>query len=421
MNYQAYILNYLLDKYERSKGFITGSFKQGIYLLPGKDKKLLPLLELAEEKNAFLEALNVLKHKGVINYSWEKYEHGNIVHRISLDLYNVDLAYQYIGREDKGEAVRLLHEKLYFIWNTIISNNPNSEFAEFIFNEIAKIENNRSGTVYFSEKDVHLENLLKFLVWISFEHTQTSERLLSVELYGDSKYFEKNIKSKILLILRAIRKTTENDTEIEDDDLLSEYGLSRWPEIYEFIGDLTAEIENREGISQRVFFGNLPYGAYIDSLTVPNIVKLTAQNIAKVIFVENKANYEWLKAHKNHNELIIYHGGHYGLMKGRWFKLVYEAVKVQNSHVEFWHWSDIDWGGFNIFVRLRKLVPELKPYKMDCATYNEFVSEDGKEFSDSYREKLYLLLQKEEFSIFHPVIKELIKQQKTLEQEKIIV
>lgn len=421
MNYQSYILTCLLDKYERSKGFVTGKFKQGIYLQPGKDKKLLPLLEIAEEKTTFLGALNILKNKELIDYSWEKYEQGNIVHRISLNLERVALAYHCIGREDKGEAVRALYEKLYCILEIVITKNPNSELAEFILNELEKIEETRSGTTYFSEKDAHLDNLLKSLVWISSEHTPTSERLFSVELYGDSKYFERNIKNKVLSILRFIRKNAEDDTEIKDDDLLSEYGLNRWPEVYEFVGNLTAEIEDLEGISRLICFEYLPYGAYMDSLTVPHIVKLTAPNISKVFFVENKANYEWLKAHRKNDELIIYHGGHYGLMKGRWFKLVYEAVKAQNPHVEFWHWSDIDWGGFNIFVRLQKLVPELQPYKMDCKTYNEFVSKDGKEFSENYRKKLCLLLQKEDFSVFHTVIKELLKQQKTLEQEKIIV
>lgn len=420
MNYQAYILNCLLDKYERSKGFVTGKFTQGIYLTPGKDKRLLPLLEIAEEKTTFLDAIYTLKNKGLIDYSWEKYEQGNIIRRIGLNLEKIDLAYQNICREDKGEAIRLLYEKLCFAMEKIIAQNPHSEIAEFMLNELAKIEEYRKGTVYFSENDTDLEALLKALVWLSADHDKTTERLLSVELYGDSKYFERNIKNKLLSILRAIRKGEEG-VAIKDDDLLSEYGLSRWPEIYEFVGALIAKIENSEGISRQVNFEYLPYGAYIDSLTVPHIVKLTAQNVNKVIFVENKANYEWFKTHRNNDELIVYHGGHYGLMKGRWFKLVCEAVQEQNPYAEFWHWSDIDWGGFNIFVRLRKLVPKLNPYKMDCATYNEFVSEGGREFGESYREKLCLLLQKEEFSIFHAVIKELIKRQKTLEQEKIIV
>lgn len=421
MNYQAYILNYLLDKYERSKGFVTGKFTQGIYLLPGKEKKLLPLLEIAEEKATFLDALHRLKNDGLIEYSWEKYEQGNIIRRIKLNIEKVALAYKHIGREDKGEAVRTLYEKLWAAMEKILANNPNSEFVEFILNDLAKIEENRRGTSCFSEKDVHVEELLKVLVWISSEHSSTSERLLSVELYGDSKWFERNIKSKLLLILRALRKEAEDDAEIKDEDLLSEYGLSRWPEVYEFVGNLTAEIENSKGKSQKVCFEYLAYGTYVDSLTIPHIVKLTANNVNKVIFVENKANYEWLKTHRNNDELIIYHGGHYGLMKGRWFKLVYEAVKEQNPCAEFWHWSDIDWGGFNIFVRLRKLVPELTPYKMDCATFNEFISKGGKDFNESYGKKLCLLLKKEEFSVFHDVIKELLKQQKILEQENIIV
>lgn len=114
-------------------------------------------------------------------------------------------------------------------------------------------------------------------------------------------------------------------------------------------------------------------------------------------------------------EFVVYHGGMYGEIKGLFFKKLYESVK----ECEFYHWSDTDIGGFKIFVRLRKIIPNLKPYLMDKeAFYSK--KQYWKEMSKEYREKLEKLKEKEEYSYFGDVIEEMLKNNSKLEQEAFI-
>lgn len=106
----------------------------------------------------------------------------------------------------------------------------------------------------------------------------------------------------------------------------------------------------------------------------------------------------------------------YSPNKGEFFKKIYENSK----NMEFYHWSDIDIGGFNIFNRLQSLIPTLKPYLMDKQAFmnkKEYWIEMNKE----YREKLLKMQEKEKYVIFKEVIDEMIKNNSKLEQEAFII
>lgn len=157
-------------------------------------------------------------------------------------------------------------------------------------------------------------------------------------------------------------------------------------------------------------------GSYINSYTVKEMKNLKIKNANRIIFIENKANYiDYIQNKMSDGEFIVYHGGMYGDVKGQFFKKLYEATKES----EFYHWSDIDIGGFKIFVRLRKLMPSLKPYLMDSvALYSK--KQYWKEMSKDYRDKLAELRKKEEYSCFYNVIDEMLKNNSKLEQEAFI-
>lgn len=70
---------------------------------------------------------------------------------------------------------------------------------------------------------------------------------------------------------------------------------------------------------------------------------------------------------------------------------------------------------------MHNIIAELQPYKMDLVTYEKFVDMRSKDVSDEYVEKLHKLLEKEEFAVFHEVIKVILQTRKTLEQEQIII
>lgn len=420
MDYATYVLQTLLNKYESSKGFITGYFTQRISLVVGKDKILVNKLELAEEKESFLEALSFLKGNLLIDFSWVKYEQNNLVERVWLNLDNVSEAYRFVKRQPKESKIRELYCIIGESYKACHERTGDSAICLFLAEELEKIFTTKRGTAFFREPSETARALLKALVWLNNNDCKDTERLLSVELYNDSKYFERYVKGKLLAVLRHI-SSQQAEISVSDEDLLLEYGLSRWPEVYEFLGNLKVELYSGDQTAKFVDYSGCIYGAYIDSTTVGHIKNLDVHDITKVLFIENKANYEWYKGKNKPDELLVFHGGYYGLMKGKWFECLYDAVMKQNSQAQFYHWSDIDLGGFNIFVRLRNLIPELQPYKMDLQTYEQYVDMQSKTITDEYRKKLEQLLVQEKFNVFHDVIKAILHNGKTLEQEQIII
>lgn len=144
--------------------------------------------------------------------------------------------------------------------------------------------------------------------------------------------------------------------------------------------------------------------------------KLKIKNANKIIFIENKANYiDYIQNKKKNDEFVIYHGGMYSPIKGEFFRKIYDVAKDK----EFYHWSDIDIGGFKIFVRLKNIIPELKQYKMGREDFNS-KQDYWKEMSIDYRDKLIKMRALEEYEVFYDVIDEMIKSNCKLEQEAFI-
>lgn len=118
---------------------------------------------------------------------------------------------------------------------------------------------------------------------------------------------------------------------------------------------------------------------------------------------------------------MIWHGGFYSPLRGRWFRKIYEAGKRVGSAISYFHWSDIDLGGFRIFARLKQnIVPELKPYRMDIETLRSHRDRALPLCGESYRRKLETLLGDPEYRIFHSLIEEMLRSGLRLEQEQLL-
>ena len=68
MNYQKWIVEKLIDKYERSKALKTGTFVQKISVNIQNDHELAIKLEDIEEKTKFLNSLYILKEQKFLDY-----------------------------------------------------------------------------------------------------------------------------------------------------------------------------------------------------------------------------------------------------------------------------------------------------------------------------------------------------------------
>ncbi len=69
-----------------------------------------------------------------------------------------------------------------------------------------------------------------------------------------------------------------------------------------------------------------------------------------------------------------------------------------------------------MFYHLNQVLPKLQPLRMDVATYNKYL-DYGICHEDKYFEKLEMLLQDKTYSTFYSIIKAIIANKKTVEQE----
>ena len=416
MNYEREILSRLIEKYEKSKAYSTGIFIRRISLSLSQEKWLEQRLERPEEKGLFLAAIRELQNQGLIDFSWVKFEEGNLVEQIWLipEETAIDACYRRLGRVPAREKAAGLGRLIEEYRGKLEAVSP---LARFLAQYQAQLQKTRQIRSFFTEDLALDEDILRCLVFMEQNQGEQMERLMSAALYGDSKYFERNLKSKVLSILRHLKKQ-ENEEVPSDDELLGEKGIVRWPEILEFTGPISVTLEDGSAID----YASQRYGAYVNSETVKRIRTVKTAGLRRVLFIENKANYIWyITENRREDQLVLYHGGCYSPVKGLWFRKVYEGSR-KNPGIAYFHWGDIDAGGFRMFSRLqREIIPELKPYRMDRDTLKAFRGQAMEIQSEAYLKLLEDMGQNPEYEIFHDVIQLMIRERIRLEQESMAI
>lgn len=92
-------------------------------------------------------------------------------------------------------------------------------------------------------------------------------------------------------------------------------------------------------------------------------------------------------------------------------------LRLLPAATPIYHWSDLDYGGFNILSQLRRFVDErVQPYQMDIATL-EANYKRSRPLTVSDRANLRRLLQRPELRDVRPVLEHLLKRGVKLEQE----
>ena len=451
------LLNHLLDLYERSSYFRTGVYSRRILYRVSTDNEIMRQLEDPDEKNNFLLAVKDLQGQGILDFSWMRYEEGNIIEAVWLcpEETAIGRAYHLARRKPLqpllAELDRMLSEQTQAMKERE-SADPRAQrrgVLSYLEEVREQLTLKKKIPVPFSEDQELNRNLIRFLVFLADNQDVQMERILSAGVYGDSKYFERQLKPRVVSILRRIRKNEEtsdqkeaerwadgdSDRTLTEEELLLAYGVSRWPEVYEVCGELTVSMDDGSVLS----FGKERYGAYLNSETVRHITGADTSKISNILFVENKANYIWAvqrlsgqkgkegtdhyteKALSEISEglLLIYHGGFFSPVKGRLFRSIIMSAR---PGVHVWHWSDIDAGGFRIFRRLKQEVAaQAQPFLMDRDTLAAFEPYAMPIESESYLETLSGLEQDDRYREFRPLIRTMMEKKIRLEQENEIL
>ena len=158
----------------------------------------------------------------------------------------------------------------------------------------------------------------------------------------------------------------------------------------------------------------MPYGLALPSTSINQIVSIGLTRIQKIVFIENKTNYdEYILSELTHDTLAVYHGGFLSPQKKKLFQKLGEAVQT-NCDVFFW--ADIDLGGFQMFAQLQQLIPSLKPLRMSGSDVDKYHT-TGLIRPASYLNDLKSALEHQEYPLFTDAIQEILKYGVTIEQE----
>jgi len=412
MNYKNLILTRLLDKYEKSKFYLDKNKLNRRILLKLNSSEFPEYdIENTEVKEHINSVIDELYRNGFIEYEWLKHEENNIIDKIWPVIDRIDEIYKDTERVPKKTKVN----NVIIMLKEARENISELWIRKFLEDTELSIESKRSITPFLPDDLEIIKALLVSLKVIDNKGDEEYlERVFSLKCFNDSKFFEKNLKKRLIDIIKKYF-SSEDAEGYTDEEILAQINIVKAPEQIDFCGNVTGIIEGRQ-----INFSLFKKGITINSPTARELELIEVTSTDRILFIENKANYiDYILKKREKNELVIFHGGFYSPLKGLFFKKIYDACAGQN--VEFYHWGDIDAGGFKMFTRLKSnIIGELKPYLMDREA---FISKRNywMTFDKNYGCSLKEMLKKEEFREFHNVIELMVQEKARLEQEAFLV
>ena len=408
---EADILSHLLDKYERSKHlFQSSEAGRGVMLKVGPGKKDFPEYdyENASVRDSWNTAAIHLEQECLIQNEWVKGR--PVLSCIRLNLNRVMDCYQLIGRTHPKElamqVASMVNERLenaltcwIVAWRNQVCSDAQSEY---------------SVPSYCRDGLSLLEELLKAMAcYDAMQGESTTMRAFSSKCYHDTKYFERNVRD---LFLRIAQKYDVGLSQLSTQESLGTreqlayLGIYARPELYELAGDIAVHTEH----GSITFQAATPYGLALPSTAVNHITSIDLTQIQRIVFIENKTNYdEYLLSELTQGTLAVYHGGFLSPQKKKLFQKLGEAIQP-NCDVFFW--ADIDLGGFQMFAQLQQLISSLKPLRMSGSDVDKYHA-TGLIRPTSYLDDLKAALAHQEYPLFTEAIQEILKYGVTIEQE----
>lgn len=385
--YEKRILNELLDKYENSKSFkgtnkVNQRFKVRI-------SNLFPRYEDHSDYDLFRavnEEVDVLARKGFVV---PRVTGGGVIREVYLNVEVLEEVYSYINRVPRDD----INARLEGLISSYLGNGEILE--EYLKDQLNRIEENRSVR-FFSGDFEEFERILMAVRELEDLQGEQFIREFSVRLYNDSKAFGQ-IQGKVESILYDYGDFPEKD------EILGNLNLMRTPTYVNFKGSGKVSLSGQEIDLSRLDSDIAISSSMLDKIELVQVFK------GKVITVENLTSF-----HRFMEEgyFVLYLGGFHNRVRRDFIRMLHD----QNSEARFYHFGDIDAGGFLILEHLRRTTGiKIIPYNMDLDTLKKY-EKMGKPLTENDRKRLGKLREGQ----FREIVEYMLENNVKLEQEAIV-
>lgn len=282
-----------------------------------------------EEITSFNQIVYNLADKGYVTFEREKF--GTLIiciYMIDESLSNIEKflyeKYGYESKEMHREEVKRLISKY--------------EKASFICSRECDrlrriLENNKIPKDYFE-----LDLILKAIAFIEKNEEDLYIREASMEIYGESKFFENNTLQQVCKMLRNYTSRPCDNDEFFDE-ILMDYHIKKEPQKVCLKGKIVLCIDGEE-----INLSSLTSGIEFAASELAKIDYIRVL-VPKFMTIENRTSY---LRYSDGNTVVFYLGGYANRFQRDFIKKVF----LFNPNVEYLHFGDIDAGGFWIHHNL---------------------------------------------------------------------
>ncbi|MBE0466734.1 MAG: hypothetical protein IBX71_05860 [Candidatus Desulforudis sp.] len=409
------LLHLLLDKYEHS-ALYKGTPRHNRRIWLPFNRRTLPRYfddTTAVYKDDINEAARLLAERELVEIVWERFEEGNLIKKIALRPDRIADAYLFLGRRPReakeDRVVRLARE---------YAGGAAPWVRDFLHLVAERAEKGESVARYLDLDDPERAvALFKALREAGRLEEEIPRRIFSQRVLGSTKAFDAVAGTVARVAAEFDPRFRETAAGAGRSEVLAELGIVDNPQHIFISGGLQFSVAGRV-IDVAHFHPDLG----ISTEMIRNMT-ITALPADYVITIENLAAfYSFVKSGPRKsgpggNVLAVYLGGYHNTLRRRFLFKIREFADQNGRQIAFFHWGDIDFGGFCVFAHLRdNCLPRLQPLFMDEATLTRY-RKYCLPFNDRYAKKLRRLREDERYRVFHPVIAYMLQHRVRLEQE----
>ncbi len=366
MLWEKQILNKLLDSYEGSK-LSRGENQISVHIAYVFQKKSIP--EYFDESSTAYEEIHAvvrqLQERGFIRVEWKNNKPNHIIHRLILCEDMIPEVYTYLKRIPKANREVTTLDILKQMQKEGLASLTES----FVVRMIQRIQEGKTVREYLMLEDTKETKALIHALNRTEQNTEECFiREFSIRIFHDSKRYEMLIPK----ICRIFREENDDYENQENDEILSEYQIYHTPSYVYLKGDVRLE---RSGQSVDVNVFEEGFGFAVNNQNLFDLQVTADHEIKEVYTIENLTTFFRFR---KENSLIIYLGGYHNHVRRALLEKIYEAFPI----AAYYHFGDIDAGGFQIYYHLReKTGIPFQTYCMDLRTLQQYES-FGKKLTD---------------------------------------